>query len=166
MKNTLTVIFENEAEAYQALSGFRRDPLNGDYVISNAAVVRKSGESLSVLDGFELPVGMNNSSKGWIIGMITGIFFGFYAMLMGACLGSLIGVFFDHKVLNRNSSYMQNAAKELEDNRTALILLAEEKTAGAIDERLAKYHADITRTPLAEKKEELPAQHGQLNSTY
>ncbi|MDO4416280.1 MAG: hypothetical protein Q4C20_14510, partial [Erysipelotrichaceae bacterium] len=121
MKNMVSVIFENEAEAYKALSEFRRDPLNGDYAISNAAVVRRNGEALSVLDGFEMPVGMNNSSKGWIIGMITGIFFGFYAMLMGACLGSLIGVFFDHKVLNRNSGYMQEASKQLEDDRTALL---------------------------------------------
>ena len=94
MKNSMTVIFENEAEAYKALSDFRRDPLNGDYAIANAAVVKRNGESLSVMDGFEMPVGMNNSSKGWIIGMITGIFFGFYAMFMGACLGCLIGVFF------------------------------------------------------------------------
>ena len=165
MKNMVSVIFENEAEAYKALSEFRRDPLNGDYAISNAAVVRRNGEALSVLDGFEMPVGMNNSSKGWIIGMITGIFFGFYAMLMGACLGSLIGVFFDHKVLNRNSGYMQDASKQLEDDRTALLLLVNEKTAGMIDARLAHYETEITRTPVIETKAK-KVEESQLHTTY
>ena len=153
MKNTVTVLFENEAEAYQALSMFRRDPINGDYVISNAAVVKKKEDTLSILDGFEMPVGMNNSSKGWIIGMITGIFFGFYAMLMGACLGSLIGVFFDHKVLKQNSGYMQAAAKKIEDERTALIMLVNEKTAGVIDERLSRFETEIIREAISDTRE-------------
>jgi uncharacterized membrane protein len=165
MKNSMTVIFENEAEAYKALSDFRRDPLNGDYAIANAAVVKRNGESLSVMDGFEMPVGMNNSSKGWIIGMITGIFFGFYAMFMGACLGCLIGVFFDHKELKKNSGYMQEASKQLPEDTTALVMVVNEKTAGMIDARLAHYETEIIRTPILSEKE-LKAQNGELHTTY
>lgn len=165
MKNIMTVIFENEAEAYKALSEFRRDPINGDYVISNAAVVKKNGETLSVLDGFETPAGIGSASKGWIIGMITGIFFGFYAMFMGACIGSLIGTFFDRKVIRNNSEVIRNAAKKLEDDKTALLILADEKTAGMIDARLAHYETSMEREPAFRTKEELSSEHGQLHTT-
>ncbi|MDO4416550.1 MAG: hypothetical protein Q4C20_15870, partial [Erysipelotrichaceae bacterium] len=61
--------------------------------------------------------------------------------------------------------YMQEASKQLEDDRTALLLLVNEKTAGMIDARLAHYETEITRTPIIETKAK-KAEESQLHTTY
>ena len=145
-KNIVTAVFTADAEAYKALSDFRRDPLNSDYEIDSAAVVKKNGDSLSVLDGFATGAGRKNYSfKGWIIGMITGFFGGIFTMMMGGCLGSLIGYFFDAKENRQNSAMIQEASLTLPDNMTALVMLANENGETAVNGRLESYDLMLNR---------------------
>ncbi|MBQ9823730.1 MAG: hypothetical protein IJM63_04475 [Solobacterium sp.] len=161
-KNIVTAVFTADAEAYKALSDFRRDPLNSDYQIYNAAIVKKNGESLSVLDGFGTGAGMKNYSfKGWIIGMLTGFFGGIFTMMMGGCLGSLIGYFFDAKESRQNSSMIQESALTLPDNLTALIILVNENGEAAINERLAAYDLMLSRYDADEMLEKALAKEQQ-----
>lgn len=145
-KNIVTAVFTADAEAYKALSDFRRDPLNSDYEIYNAAVVRKNGESLSVLDGFVTGAGMKNHSfKGWFIGMLTGFFGGIFTMMMGGCLGALIGSFFDAKENRQNSAMIQESALTLPEGLTALVILVNENGESAINDRLGAYDLMLKR---------------------
>jgi len=161
-KNIVTAVFTADAEAYKALSDFRRDPLNSDYQIYNAAIVKKNGESLSVLDGFATGAGMKNYSfKGWLIGMLTGFFGGIFTMMMGGCLGSLIGYFFDAKENRQNSAMIQEASMSLPDNLTALVILVNENGETAINEKLAAYDLMLNRYDADEMLEKALAKEQQ-----
>ena len=145
-KNIVTAVFTADAEAYKALSDFRRDPLNSDYEIYSAAVVRKNGESLSVLDGFSTGAGLKNYSfTGWIIGTLTGFFGGIFTMMMGGCLGSLAGYLFDKKEIRQNSSVIQEAARSLPDNMTAMVMMIGENGETAVNDRLGAYDLMLNR---------------------
>ena len=150
-KNIVTAVFTADAEAYKALSDFRRDPLNSDYEIYNAAVVRKNGESLSVLDGFSTGAGLKNYSfTGWIIGMLAGFWGGIFTMMMGGCLGSLAGYLFDRKEGMQNSSVIQEASLTLPDNMTAMVMMISENGETAVNDRLGTYDLMLNRYDAAE----------------
>lgn len=148
--------FETESEAYQALSQFRRSPLSEDYSIRRAAIVRKSGDTLNIADGFSIADrSAGHMWTGWMIGLIAGMFFGFGIMLICGMAGSLIGMHMDSQKLKKESRLLQAAAADLADDRTAVLMLVNEVNEEAVNDRLARFDTDIRRINADELQAEL-----------
>ncbi len=156
-KNMITSVFNIESEAYQALSSFRRNPVSADYTIKNALIVKKHGETMNVLDGFQTSVYAKAQSTGWFIGMMLGIFSGFLGMLLFGSIGALIGVFFDNKALKQQNSLISAAVKDLPEDQTVLMILADETNTEAIAEKLTQFNtvtAHVSAEELLKKAEQ------------
>lgn len=156
-KKLIRAQFENESEAYQALSQFRRNILSEDYALTAAAVVRRNGDTLSVSDGFNLDSRASGHMFGWITGLFLGMFFSFTIMLICGLTGSLIGTYMDHRRLKNSSALLQSAAQELPEGRTALIMLADETNEEAVNDRLAKFDVSVDRIDAAQLQAEIDA---------
>ena len=51
-ENLILVNYKVESEAYQALSQLKRETSNANYILSQAAIVKKENGTLNIMDGF------------------------------------------------------------------------------------------------------------------
>ena len=52
-KNVIVAVFQVESEGYQALSELRQEAAGESYIVSAAALVKKTGDKCFYLDGFD-----------------------------------------------------------------------------------------------------------------
>jgi uncharacterized membrane protein len=150
-ENVIIVNCKVPSEAYQILSMLRQDSDNKNYAVSQAAVVKKADGKISLEDGF---IGGNPvKSHGWngsLIGSLVGILGGPLGVLMGGMSGALIGDTVDLTLMEGKSLLLERASECLADGETALLLMIEEKSENAIEEKLQDFQICITRLDAAE----------------
>ena len=145
-ENVIIVNCKVASEAYQILSMLRQDADNKAYAVSQAAVVKKADGKISLEDGF---IGGNPvKSHGWngsLIGSLVGILGGPLGVLVGGVSGALIGDTVDMTLMEGKSLLLERASECLADGETALLLMIEEKSENAIEEKLQDFQICITR---------------------
>ena len=89
-KNVVVAVFKVESEGYQALSELRQAASGDTYLVSAAALVKKTGNACFYLDGFDTGAHTaNDAAVGGLIGSsFFGWLFGFFFMkqMAGVCL--------------------------------------------------------------------------------
>ena len=145
-----------ESEAYQALTELRRQPVSERYIVSQAALVKKSGGRIVVEDAFDTGVETNNDTViGGLIGGLVGILGGPLGMLMTGSVGALTGSIIDAGDAAYNASLLEKVAEQFADGEVAVIALAQESESNALDEKLAAFKTTIAREDAAEVAEEI-----------
>ena len=92
MESVVSVVFNVESEAYQALSELKRDTANANYTISQAVIVKRENGQLNTMDGFINGKDANDDTvTGSLIGGLVGILGGPIGILLGGSVGMLIG---------------------------------------------------------------------------
>ena len=156
MESVISVVFKVESEAYQALTELRRQPVSERYIVSQAALVKKSGGRIVVEDAFDTGVETNNDTViGGLIGGLVGILGGPLGMLMTGSVGALTGSIIDAGDAAYNASLLEKVAERFADGEVAVIALAQESESNALDEKLAAFSATIAREDAAEVAEEI-----------
>ena len=150
-ENVILVNYNVESEAYQALSELKRDTLNANYTISQAAVVKKDNGTLNIMDGFvNGAVTGDDTWKGSLIGSLVGILGGPLGVLLGGSMGMLIGGAVDANDMADNTSLLEKAGDSISNGETAIILLAQEEYETALTAKLNSFEVTITRFDAAE----------------
>lgn len=152
MANSVVLVnFEVESEAYQALSELKKEAVNEDYIVSQACVVKKEGESVKLQDGFDTGVETRNDAwRGGLLGALVGIIGGPLGVLLGYAGGTLVGMAVDSADSARNASLIGQVADSLEEGKTSLIALVSEQDSLSFDVRFVKFGAQVTRLDAAE----------------
>ena len=122
-ENLILANYKVESEAYQALSELKRETTNANYTISQAVIVKKDNDKLTIMDGF-----VNGAMSGddtW----------------KGSLIGSLVG---------DNASLLEKAGDSILNGETAIILLAQEEYETALTAKLNNFEVSITRFDAAE----------------
>ena len=156
--------FKVESEAYQALSELKRETTNANYTISQAVIVKKENDKLTIMDGF-VNGAMNGDDtwKGSLIGSLVGVLGGPLGVLLGGSMGMLIGGAVDANdmadsasLLEKagdsilNASLLEKAGDSILNGETAIILLAQEEYETALTAKLNNFEVSITRFDAAE----------------
>ena len=150
-ENVILVNYNVESEAYQALSELKRETLNANYTISQAAVVKKDNGTLNIMDGFvNGAVTGDDTWKGSLIGSLVGILGGPLGVLLGGSMGMLIGGAVDANDMADNASLLEKAGDSISNGETAIILLAQEEYETALTAKLNNFKVTITRFDAAE----------------
>ncbi len=150
-ENLILVGYKVESEAYQALSELKHETSNANYTISQAVIVKKEENKLTVMDGF-VNGAMNGDDtwKGSLIGSLVGVLGGPLGVLLGSSLGMLIGGAMDVNDMADNASLLEKAGDSIREGETAILLLAQEEYETALTAKLNRFDVTITRFDAAE----------------
>ena len=136
-QNVVVAVFGVESEGFQALSEMRQQAVADTYMVSAAALVKKTGDACFYLDGFDTGAHTQNDAViGGLIGMVVGIIGGPLGVLLGGSYGG-DAVF--------GASMLDQIADKLDDGMVALVALAAEETTDALDTVLSAYDTVIAR---------------------
>ena len=150
MENVVTVLFNVESEAYQALSELKKNLINDNYNVYQAAIVKK--ENGKLISTEEVDTGektLDDTLAGGLIGSLVGMMGGPLGVLLGISMGSLIGSSVDTEDLIDNVSMFEIVSDKLEDGNVAIILLAQEENEEALNANFDKYQVTIIRRDAA-----------------
>jgi uncharacterized membrane protein len=145
-KNVVVAVFKVESEGYQALSELSQAAAGDTYLVSAAALVKKTGNACFYLDGFDTGAHTaNDAAIGGLIGMTVGILAGPLGVLLGGSYGALVGATVDAGDAVFGASMLDQMADKLDDGMVALIALAAEETPAVLDAKLGAYDTVIAR---------------------
>jgi uncharacterized membrane protein len=145
-KNVVVAVFKVESEGFQALSELRQAASGDTYLVSAAALIKKTGNACFYLDGFDTGAHTaNDAAIGGLIGMTVGILAGPLGVLLGGSYGALVGMTVDADEAMFGVSMLDQVADKLEDGMVALVALTAEETPDALDAKLSAFDAVIAR---------------------
>ena len=149
--NLILANYKVESEAYQALSELKRETTNANYTISQAVIVKKDNDKLTIMDGFiNGAMDGDDTWKGSLIGSLVGVLGGPLCVLLGGSMGMLIGGAVDANDMADNASLLEKAGDSILNGETAIILLAQEEYETALTAKLNSFDVSITRFDAAE----------------
>ena len=141
--NVLLATFENQLSAFEALADIKTKYSGENYVITQAAVVRKEDDKLSFKDGFEVNANGNiGFLNGGLLGGLVGIIGGPLGVIFGGAVGAMIGESQGEKADKKIISIFEDVSKHLVNNHYALILLTSESGNTELDNFLNKYNPE------------------------
>lgn len=144
--NVVVTVFKVESEGYQALSELRQTAEGDSYLVSAAALVKKTGDTCFYLDGFDTGAHtMNDAAIGGLIGCVVGILGGPIGVLLGGSYGALVGATVDAGDAVFGASMLDQIADKLDDGMVALVALVEEESPAALDAKLSAFDTVIAR---------------------
>ena len=156
MEKIVLAVFKVESEGYQAMTELRNAPVTNDYVVSQAALVKKDAGRIVTLDTFDTGVETNDdTAMGGLLGGLIGILGGPLGMLLGGSLGMLTGSALDTEDAIHNASLIEKVTEQLVDGEVVLIALEQENAEGAAQRALSKFDVSIVEEDAAEVAEEV-----------
>ena len=147
----ITVTFAVESQAYQAINALKRDYMNNDYTLSHVALVKRVGGVVQPYDTFDSGVETaDDAAAGGLVGSLVGILGGPLGVILGGSMGALVGHSVDVGDAAATVTLLEKVAQEIAEGETALLILAQENTDGALDRKFAEYQVEIVRHDAAE----------------
>ena len=157
-ENIFVVNFKVESEAYQALNDLRLNPVNDDFVASQAGIVVKQNGQTVVKASYDTGVEtLNDTVVGGLLGAFFGIIGGPIGVLLGGSYGALVGSAFDAIDELDNASLVEKVCEVVEDGSTSLIALVSEVGAGSFEKVFERYDTVVVSFDAAEIAAEIEA---------
>lgn len=142
--NVLLAVFKNQLSAYEVLNDIKSNFVGKNYVITEAAVVKKEDGKVSFKEGFQITSeGNAGFLSGGLLGAFVGIIGGPLGVLLGGSIGALIGESRGNASDEVKSGILSDTTKYLTDNNFGLILLATEENESELDNYLQKYDEEV-----------------------
>ena len=142
--NVLLAVFKNQLSAYEVLNNIKENFIGKNYVITEAAVVKKENGKVVFKEGFEVSSnGQVGFLSGGLLGAFVGIIGGPLGILFGGSLGALIGESRGNTEDEIKTGILADTTKYLTEDNFGLVLLATEEENSELDEYLKKYDEEI-----------------------
>ena len=153
-ENLLIVNYENESDAYQALTELKA--LNDYYFIDQAAIVKKENGEYVVKEEYDSGVKTaDDTVKGGLIGSLLGLLGGPVGVLLGGGAGATIGGIKDTADFLKVFDLADYAYAHIGEGETVLLLLADEKGNATLNEKLNAFDVTIKRASVPAVENEL-----------
>ena len=141
--NVLLATFKNQLSAFEALADIKEKYVGENYIITQAAFVKKESDKLSFKDGFEVNKNGNiGFLNGGLLGSFIGIIGGPLGVIFGGTIGALIGGSHGEKADKKIVGIFEDVSKYLVNDHYALILLTSESNTSELDNFLNKYETE------------------------
>ena len=160
--NVIAVTFEDDSNAYEALTTLKELESQHQIGIRGAAVVARD-ETGQILDkdqvGSESYVG---TATGGLVGLLIGILGGPFGILIGGATGLLIGSLFDDEDVDDTESVLAEISKSLRVGHDAVLAEVSEQSPEVIDTAMARLGGTVLRRPAGDVEAEVAAaEHAQ-----
>jgi uncharacterized membrane protein len=155
--NVLAVSFEDDSEAYEALTDLKQLDTQGQIDLRAAAVVVRGEDGrLQIKDQVaEHPI--EGAATGGILGLLIGILGGPFGILIGGLIGLLAGSLFDLDHEEHTESVLSEVSRSVRVGRTTLLAEATEPSPEIIDAAMARLKGTVTRYGVGHVEAEIAA---------
>ena len=95
-QNIVVAVFNVESEAYQAIAELKQNFQGLQWIVTEAALIKKDGDQFKTLELFDSQAHtVDDTLTGSLIGMCVGILGGPIGVLLGGSYGALVGMGLD-----------------------------------------------------------------------
>jgi uncharacterized membrane protein len=155
--NVLVVSFEADANAYEAMTKLKElDSQHQVDLRAAAVIVRHQDGQLEVKDEVD-DDGIAGTATGGILGLLIGVLFGPFGVLIGGATGLLIGSLFDMDDEDDTESVLADISRQARPDRTTLLAEADEPSPEVIDAAMAELGGDVLRRTVVDVEAEIAA---------
>jgi uncharacterized membrane protein len=155
--NVIAVSFEDDANAYEALTDLKELESQGQIGIRGAAVVSRD-ETGSVHDKDEVGgESLAGTATGGIVGLLIGILGGPFGILIGGATGLLVGSLFDGSDADETESVLAEISKSLRVDHDALLAEVSEQSPEVIDTAMTRLGGTVLRRRSSDVEAEVAA---------
>jgi uncharacterized membrane protein len=146
--NVIAVNFQDDSQAYQALSQLKE--LDGQSQIGlRAAAVVVRGEDGKIVVKEQVGEGeIEGAATGGILGLLIGIIGGPFGILIGGATGLVIGALFDVEEEDQTESVLGEFSKQARVGHPALLAEAFEPGDEPIDAAMSRLSGNVLRRPV------------------
>jgi uncharacterized membrane protein len=157
MENVLAVNFEEDSNAYEALSVLKQMDDQGQLALAGASVVvREQDGNLVTKDQLD-DTYLEGTATGGIVGLVIGILGGPFGVLIGGATGLLVGSLFDLEDDDDTQSALSDISRSVRVDRTGLIADVNEQSPEVLDTAMARLGGTVVRRSLGEVQAEIAA---------
>ena len=155
--NLIVVTFEDDSEAYVALSRLRQANVAGRVAVIGAAVVERDFDGRISVSAALDTVSGTGAAAGGLLGLLVGVLGGPLGVLMGFGAGATAGSCVDAEREARERDVLEAIAASLPAGHTALIAEVKEYAIEVIDGETRALGGIVVRIPAAEVRAALEA---------
>jgi uncharacterized membrane protein len=155
--NVLVVNFDQDANAYEALSDLKELDDQGQVDLRAAAVIVRNDDGRVVIKDDASGDTLAGTATGGIIGLLIGILGGPLGILIGGATGLLIGSLFDTDDEDDTESVLSEMSRAVRVEHTALMAEVDEQSSEVVDSAMARLSGTVLRRPLADVEREIAA---------
>ena len=155
--NVISVAFEDDANAYAALTALKQLDSQGQIKVEAATVVTRGDDGEIVVKdqvGDVEPVG---TLSGGTLGLLLGVIGGPLGVLIGGSYGLLVGSMFDLGAADETESVLGQISASVKPGRTALLAQVTEQSPEIVDYAMSSLGGTVLRRPVDEVEAEIAA---------
>src|SRR5262245_23993692 len=145
MERLLSVVFNDEAKAYEGLRALNQLSDEGSLTAYAAQVIQKdaSGKISTKQTEGNFPL---QTAKGLWLGSLIGLLGGPVGLGIGAAVGSSAGALGDLNIAGLNADYVNEVAKALTPGKVAVVADVDEEWVTPVDTRMEALGGVVLRT--------------------
>jgi uncharacterized membrane protein len=155
--NVIAVAFDEDLNAYAALTKLKELDSQGQIDVNEAVVVERAADASLTVKDRAGSMQLAGTAGGGLTGLLVGVLGGPLGVLIGGPTGMLIGSLFDLDETERVETAMGEIAKSIQTERTALLAVVTEPSAEVLDAAMASFGGTVTRRCVADVEAEMAA---------
>jgi uncharacterized membrane protein len=157
VRNVIAVSFEDDRNAYNAMTSLKELGAQERIVVEEAiVVVRGEDGQLLTKERVESNV-MAGAAGGGLLGLLIGVIGGPLGVLVGGAYGLLVGSMFDLYEIDETDSALGAVSTSVRFDHTALLAVVVEQSPEVLDVAMANLGGTVVRRPVAEVEAEIAA---------
>ena len=157
MENVIAVTFEEDSNAYLALTALKELDTQHQLDLSEAAVVIRHEDGHIETKDEVGGAAVTGTATGGVIGLLVGILGGPFGILIGGATGLLIGSLFDVDDDDDTESVLSDISRSVQVGRTSLLAEVDEPSPEVVDAAIAKLGGTVLRRSVADVEAEIAA---------
>jgi len=155
--NVIVVSFEDDPNAYEAMTSLKElDSQRQVDLAAAAIIVRHEDGQLEIKDEID-DNGVTGTATGGILGLLIGVLFGPFGVLIGGATGLLIGSLFDIDDDDDTESVLADISRQARPDHTTLLAEVGEPSPDVIDTAMSELGGDVLRRTAADVEAEIAA---------
>ncbi len=155
--NVISVAFEDDANAYTALTTLKQLDTQGQIKVEAAAVVARGDDGKLIVKDQVGDVDYVGTVSGGTLGLLIGILGGPLGVLVGGTYGLMVGSLFDLGEADETESVLSQIAAAVRPGRTALLAEVTEQSPEVVETAMAGLGGTVLRRPVDEVEAEMAA---------
>src|SRR5271154_2793047 len=155
--NVMAVSFQDDSNAYEALTTLKQLDSQHQIELSAAAVVLRGEDGHVGVKDEVGDVGVTGTATGGVVGLLIGIIGGPRGILSGGATGLLIGSLFDMEDADDTESVLSDISQSVRVGHTALLAELSEQSPEVVNAAMAQLGGSLLRRPAYEVEAEIAA---------
>jgi uncharacterized membrane protein len=155
--NVISVAFEEDSNAYTAMTALKQLDAQGQLSVEAAALVARGDDGRIVVKDQVGDVAPLGAASGGTLGVLLGILGGPLGVLLGGSYGLLVGSLFDLGEAEESESVLGQISTSVKPGRTALLAQVTEQSPEVVDTAMARLGGTVLRRSVDDVEGEMAA---------